>query len=76
MPVEKGDTFFQRNFFIDYPYEEVMYRWDYAREKVFVTFYGETEKFKPIPHDNRLFNDALLSGDEITREQYENKMRK
>ena len=47
-----------------------MYRWDHKAEKIHVKFYGEDEKPDPIPHDNRLFNEALLSGKEITYEEY------
>lgn len=71
MPVSKGQLFAQGDVYIDYPFEEVMYRWDHKQEKIYVRFYGEAEKPAPVPHDNRLFNDALLSGNQITREQYE-----
>ena len=71
MPVSKGELFAQGDVYIDYPYEEVMYRWDHQQKKTYVRFYGEAEHPSPVPHDNRLFNDALLSGDQITREQYE-----
>lgn len=39
-------------------------------EKIYMRFYGEEEKLTPVHHDNRLFNDALLFGDEISRDQY------
>lgn len=38
---------------------------------IFRKFYGESESPELISDDNRLFNDALLSGDEITKEEYE-----
>jgi hypothetical protein len=71
MPLHKGKLFAQKDVFIDYPFENVMYRWDHIERKVYVRFYGEDEKPTPIPHEGRLFNDAILSGDEITRQQYE-----
>lgn len=71
MPVGKGEHFALRDVYIDYPFEEVMYRWDHVARKVFVRFYGETEVARALPYDNRLFNDALLYGSEITAEQYE-----
>ena len=71
MPVEKGSTFDARDVFIDYPFEEVMFRWDHQARKIYVCFYGDGESPEPVPHDNRLFNDALLCGDEIDRLQYE-----
>lgn len=71
MPISKGEVFEKRDVFIDYPFEEVMYRWDHVAKKVYVCFYGNCESLSPVPHDNRLFNDALLHGEEISREQYE-----
>lgn len=71
MGINKGEAFASRDIFIDYSFEEVMYRWDHVAEKIYVRFYGKDEKQEPIPHDNRLFNDAILYGDEISREQYE-----
>lgn len=70
MAINKGDLFAHKDVYIDYSFEEVMYRWDHAAKKIYVRFYGEEEKSKPIPHDNRLFTDALLSGREITKEEY------
>lgn len=71
MPVEKRPIFDQRDIFINYPFEEVMYRWDHLRKKIYVRFYGKDESSIAIPHENRLFNDALLYGDEITFNQYQ-----
>jgi len=71
MPINKGEIFAKRDVYIDYPFEEVMFRWDYIEQKVYVRFYGSAEKSDPIPHDNRLYNDALLCGGEISREKYE-----
>ncbi|STQ91107.1 hypothetical protein [Iodobacter fluviatilis] len=72
MGIEKGVTFTIRDVYIDYEYEEVMFRWDHVSQKTYVKFYGESEKHTPVDHKNRLFNDALLSGNEISKEQYEN----
>jgi hypothetical protein len=71
MPVNKGPRFAREDIYIDYPFEEVMYRWDHVAREIHVKFYGADESPKPIPHDNRLFNDALLGGEEISKEQYE-----
>ncbi|HKU44145.1 MAG TPA: hypothetical protein VJR89_38555 [Polyangiales bacterium] len=70
MPLQKGEEFARRSICIDYPFEEVMFRWDHQQRQIYRKFYGEGEGPTPIPADNRLFNDALLYGDEITREQY------
>ncbi|CAJ0779040.1 hypothetical protein R8510_04569 [Ralstonia chuxiongensis] len=47
-----------------------MFRWVHQARKIYVCFYGDRESSEPVPHDNRLFNDALLYGDEIGRLQY------
>jgi hypothetical protein len=70
MPIEKGEKFAKGDLFIDYPFEDVMYRWDHLQQRIFVKFYGEPESPNTVPHDNRLFNDALLYGDEISQEDY------
>jgi hypothetical protein len=71
MPINKGKTFADRDVYITYPFEEVMFRWDHIEQKVYIRFYGKAERRDPISHDSRLFNEALLSGSEISREEYE-----
>jgi len=70
MAIDKGEQFSCRDIYIDYPFEQVMYRWDHKTEKIYVKFYGEVEKSDPVPYDSGLFNDALLSGHEITQSEY------
>ena len=70
MPIEKGSQFKEREIFVDYPFEEVMFRWDHLQQPAFRKFYGESESKNPVSHENRLFNDALLYGIEVRREQY------
>ncbi|MET1257449.1 hypothetical protein [Aliikangiella maris] len=70
MAINKGELFSRQDVYIDYPFEEVMYRWDHKTEKIYVKFYGEEEKSEPVLYDNRLFNDALLSGQEVTKKVY------
>ncbi len=70
MANNKGKVFSEKAVDIDYSFEEVIDRWEHKAEKIHVKFYGEDEKPDPIPHDNRLFNEALLSGKEITYEEY------
>ena len=60
-----------KDVYIDYPFEEVMFRRMKKDGSIYRKFYGEDEFAKSIPHDNRLYNDALLSGDEITQKEYE-----
>jgi hypothetical protein len=60
-----------KDIYVDYPFEEVMYRWSCEEKRIYVKFYGEEEKNDPVPQDNRLYNDALLYGDEISKEEYQ-----
>lgn len=67
--INKGETFSQRDIYIDYDFEQVMFRWDHISKKQYRKFYGQDEEME-VPHDNRLYNDALISGDEITEAEY------
>ncbi len=71
MAINKGELFTQQDVYVDYPFEEVMFRHMKKDGAIYRKFYGEQESSEVISHDNRLFNDALLSGDEITQEEYE-----
>jgi hypothetical protein len=72
MPINKGEEFTLRDIYINHPYEEVMFRWDYIKKKIYRKFYGEAESSDTdmIEHSNRLFNDALLYGNEISKDVY------
>lgn len=70
MVINNGPIFSEGDVFIDYPFEEVLFRWDHVARKVYRRFYGGGESPDPVPQDNRLFNDAILFGNKITREQY------
>jgi hypothetical protein len=70
MPVEKGPIFKERDIYIDYPYVKVMYRWDHVAAKMFIRRYGKAESPVPVPHDDELVNEALLYGEEISKEEY------
>jgi hypothetical protein len=56
--------------FIDYDFEEVMFRWEAATRKVFRKFYGAQEEPLPIDRTNRLCNEAIGLGIEIDFETY------
>lgn len=72
MGIAKGEAFNLRDIFIDYDFEEVMFRWDHANKRIYRKFYGRAEDPESIPHDNGLFNRALRFGEEITSDQYTN----
>ncbi len=71
MAIKTGEYLHQNDVYIDYPYEEVMFRSKSGGGAVYRKFYGEEECPETISSSNRLFNDALLSGDEITKQEYE-----
>lgn len=64
-------AFASRDVFLDYAYEAVTFRWDPRTGTVFRKFYGAAESEQSVPADNRLYNDAVLYGREISKEQYE-----
>lgn len=39
-------------------------------DNLYKKFYGELEENELVPYNNRLYNDALLYGDEITQDEY------
>ena len=70
MGINKGEHFKHQDIYIDYDFEEVMFRWDHVAKRIYRKFYGKEEDTDPISHDNRLFNDSLLMGEKITEEEY------
>lgn len=71
MAIKTGEYLNTKDVYIDYPFEEVMFRRMKKDGAIYRKFYGEEESTELISHDNKLFNDAILSGDEITKEYYE-----
>ncbi len=54
--------------YIDYPFEDVMFRYEYRSAKVFRKFYGEAEH--ETDYTSNLFREAMSAGQQITAEQY------
>jgi hypothetical protein len=54
--------------YIDYPFEDAMFRYEYQNRKVFRKFYGEAEH--EIDYTSDLFHEAISAGQLITAEQY------
>ena len=71
MGIDKGAKFASGDVYVDYPFEEVKFRWDCKEKKIYMKFYGRQEDPLPVPHDNRLYNDALMWGAEIDRARYD-----
>ena len=67
MPVPLGKLQ-QGDVYIDYMFEDAKFRYEKQTEKVYRRFYGETEV--EIRPDSDIYNQAILSGREITRDEY------
>lgn len=74
MGMSKAELTNERDVYIEYDYEQVMFRWDAASQQIFRKFYGKDEHSVPVHHTNRLFHDALSFGAEITRDRYYEKV--
>ncbi len=70
MAIKTGKYLTTKEVFIDYPFEEVMFRHNHLDGAIYRKFYDENESQQPLSHDNQLFCDALLSGEEITQAEY------
>lgn len=70
MPIKMGAYLSQKDVYIEYEFEDVLFRRMHDTGLIFRKFYGEDEAENPIPYTNRLYNDALLYGEEITRNEY------
>lgn len=70
MNLNKGSSFRERDIYIDYDFEDVKFKWDHKKE-IFYRKFDDDSHESIVPHDNRLLNDAILYGDEITKEEYE-----
>ena len=55
--------------YIDYPYENMMFRFDSKTGKVFRKLHGTLSETE-IPHTSSLFNEARIAGDLTTEEHY------
>ena len=54
--------------YIDYPFEDVMFHYEYQTGRVFRKFYGEAEV--EVGYTSNLFREAISAGQQITPEQY------
>ncbi len=58
-----------RDIFIDYDFEEVMFRYEFNTRRFFRRFYGDSKE-DGVPYDNRLLNDAIRFGEETDEITY------
>jgi hypothetical protein len=54
--------------YIDYPAEDVMFRYEYRTRNVFRRFYGEAEV--QVDYASKLFHEAISGGQQIDNERY------
>ncbi len=69
MGISKG-KFRDRDIFLDYEFEDVMFRFEAGARRFFRKFYGESKESEVL-HDNRLLNDAMLFGEETDSKTYQ-----
>lgn len=68
--MQKGEFFRDKDRYLYEPSEDAFFYWDHGTRKIRMKFAGEDYDIE-IPHDHRIFNDAILSGREVTRDEYE-----
>jgi hypothetical protein len=61
----------KKDIYIDYSFEGVMFRRMHTTKLIFRKLYGEKEFGEPVSYDNNLYNNSILLGGEITKEEYE-----
>ncbi len=62
------DLFGRGDVFIDFPYEDAMFRFEFRSGRIFRKFYGEEEV--EIARDSKLFHEAISAGDVTTPDHY------
>ena len=67
--MDKGEFFASEDRFIHYDFEDVMFSWDHRTRKVRMKFIGDAHETE-VPRDQRLFNEAVAGGREISRASY------
>jgi len=62
------EAFIKGDVYIDYPFEQAKFRYEKQSGRVYRRFYGQAED--EIRPSSSLYNDAIRSGKQITREEY------
>lgn len=68
--IDKGEFFRTQDRYLYEPFEGAMFHWDHLKETVSMKFLG-WDYHTPVPQDHRIFNDAIISGFEITQAEFE-----
>ena len=64
----KVDAFIKGDVYIDYPYEDVMFRFEKKTRKIFRKFHGKLES--EIASDSTLYHEAKVAGTQVEKEFY------
>ena len=70
MAMEKGAFFLNQDRYLHAPHEDAMFHWDHRARTIRMKLAGQRFDVE-IPHDHRIFNEAIRSGREIARADYE-----
>lgn len=62
------DVFLKGDVYIDYPFEDVKYRYEKRTGKVYGRFYGNVEH--EVEPSSNLYHEAISTGSQITRDDY------
>jgi hypothetical protein len=62
------EAFRQGDVYLDYPFEDVKFRYEKQTGKVYRRFYGQAEQ--EVSYSSNLFRDAISAGKQITSEEY------
>lgn len=62
------EAFCQGDVYLDYPFENVKFRYENKTGKVYRRFYKQAEE--EVSYSSNLFRDAMSAGKQITCEEY------
>jgi hypothetical protein len=65
-----SDRFEGRDVYIDYDFEDVMFRFEHRSKRFYRRFYGDAHETQ-VPHASDLLNDAILMGEETDWKTYD-----
>ena len=68
--LDTGDFFTTQDRYLYEPFERAMFFWDHEKQQAFMKLSGWTYT-TPVEQSHRIFNDAILSGIEISKEEFE-----
>ena len=63
------DAFVAGDVYIDFPYEEAMFRFEKSTGKIYRRFYGRPSEDE-LDSSSKLFADACIAGTQVTPEVY------